>query len=113
LRDFTDCLRTAAWSAPHDRIAQHLHYSAPAMKPAQLPPMRVESSVRLEIESAPREGESLSEIVEAAVLEAARRRRAQDEFVARGRASIAQARITGQHHDLDAVLDNMQQRLAP
>jgi hypothetical protein len=60
------------------------------MKTAQLPPVRVAPAVREEIESALREGESLSEFVEAAALQAARRRKAQDEFLARGRASLAQ-----------------------
>ena len=57
------------------------------MKTAQLPPVRVEPAVREEIESALREGESLSEFLEAAALQAARRRLAQEEFLARGRAS--------------------------
>lgn len=81
------------------------------MKTAQLPPVRVEPSVRREIEAVLREGESLSEFVEAAAVQAARRRKAQEEFLARGRASLAQAKLTGEFYEADAVLDGMQERL--
>lgn len=81
------------------------------MKTAQLPPVRVEPSVREEIESVLREGESLSEFVETAAVEAARRRKAQEEFLARGRASLAEARRTGEFYAVDEVLDGMRGRL--
>ena len=81
------------------------------MKTAQLPPVRVEPSVREEIESALREGESLSEFVEASALQAARRRKAQQEFLARGRASLATAKKTGKLFALEGTLDQMQERL--
>jgi len=81
------------------------------MKSAQLPPVRVEPAVREEIESVLRDGESLSEFVEAAVLYAARRRKAQEEFLARGRASIAKAKRTGKLHPALEALDAMQARM--
>jgi len=81
------------------------------MKTAQLPPVRVEPSVREEIESALREGESLSEFVEASALQAARHRKAQQEFLARGRASLAAAKKTGKLFPLQGTLDQMQTRL--
>ncbi|MEP7283041.1 MAG: YlcI/YnfO family protein [Rubrivivax sp.] len=81
------------------------------MKSAQLPPVRVEPSVRQEIESALREGESLSEFVEAAALQAARRRMAQEEFLARGQASLAKAKATGEFYPVDRALDSMRERL--
>lgn len=81
------------------------------MKSAQLPPVRVEASVRREIESALRAGENLSEFAEKAALEAARRRHAQEAFLARGRASLAEARRTGEYHDADQVLAALQARL--
>ncbi|WP_155419711.1 YlcI/YnfO family protein [Variovorax paradoxus] len=43
------------------------------MKTAQLPPVRVEQSVRDEIESVLRQGESLSQFVENAAVQAAQR----------------------------------------
>ena len=81
------------------------------MKTAQLPPVRVEPSVRDEIESTLREGESLSEFVLAAALDASRRRKAQGAFLARGRASMAQARETGEFYAVEPVLNEMQDRL--
>lgn len=81
------------------------------MKTAQLPPVRVEPDVRAEIESALRQGESLSEFVETAVLQAARRRKAQQEFLARGRASLAKAKKSGRLLPLQQALDQMQARL--
>ncbi|MEO8281350.1 MAG: YlcI/YnfO family protein [Ideonella sp.] len=81
------------------------------MKSAQLPPVRVEPAVRSEIEGALRDGESLSEFVETAALEVARRRKAQAEFLARGRASLAKARRSGEFYDADQALAAMQRRL--
>ena len=81
------------------------------MKTAQLPPVRVEPAVRAEIENALHEGESLSEFVEAAALQAARRRKAEQEFLARGRSSLAKARKSGDFYPLNGVLDGMQARL--
>ena len=82
------------------------------MKTAQLPPVRVPTAVRQAIESVLLEGETLSQFVEQAAVQAAQRRKAQQEFVARGRASLQQARTTGTYHDADAALAAMQQRLA-
>lgn len=81
------------------------------MKSAQLPPVRVEASVRNEIESALHDGESLSEFVEAAALAAARRRNAQEAFLARGRASLSRALRSGEFYSADQALAEMRDRL--
>ena len=81
------------------------------MKTAQLPPVRVEPAVRAEIESALHDGESLSQFVEAAVVQAARHRQAQQAFLARGRASLTHAKKTQEFYPVHAVLDDMQARL--
>jgi hypothetical protein len=81
------------------------------MKTAQLPPVRVEASVREEIEAVLREGESLSEFVETAAVQAARQRKAQEEFLARGRASLAKAKRAGEFYGADKVLEDMRGRL--
>ncbi|MBN8511326.1 MAG: hypothetical protein J0L57_22280 [Burkholderiales bacterium] len=81
------------------------------MKTSQLPPVRVEPSVRLEIEAVLREGESLSQFVETAAVQAARHRKAQAEFLARGRASLAEAKRSGEFYPADEVLDGMRGRL--
>jgi hypothetical protein len=81
------------------------------MKSSQLPPVRVEPAVREEIESVLREGESLSQFVEAAALQAARVRRAQEAFLARGRSSLAKAIRTGEFHAAEEAVDAMATRL--
>ena len=81
------------------------------MKTAQLPPVRVEPAVREEVESVLHEGESLSQFVEAATVQAARRRKAQQEFLARGRTSLAKARTADEFYPLHGVLDQMRARL--
>ncbi len=81
------------------------------MKTAQLPPVRVEPTVREEIESVLLEGESLSQFVETATVLAARRRKAQQAFLARGRASLANAKEKGEFYPLHGVLDQMRARL--
>ncbi|MCU0923063.1 MAG: hypothetical protein MUF16_22540 [Burkholderiaceae bacterium] len=81
------------------------------MKTAQLPPVRVEPAIREEVESVLREGESLSQFVETATVQAARRRKAQQEFLARGRASLNKAKKTGELYPLNEVLDRMRARL--
>ena len=86
-------------------------YTMGPMKIAQLPPVRVTPAVREHIESVLHEGESLSQFVEKATLDAANRRKAQQEFIARGRASLAKARKTGELYAADDVLDAMRERL--
>lgn len=81
------------------------------MKTAQLPPVRVTPAVREQIESVLHEGESLSQFVESAALDAARRRQQQRDFIARGRASLAKARRSGELHVADEVLQAMRERL--
>ena len=81
------------------------------MKSSQLPPVRVELAVREEIESSLREGESLSQFIETAALEAARARKSRQEFLARGRASLAQAQRDGEFYAASDVLGGMRSRL--
>lgn len=81
------------------------------MKSSQLPPVRVEPAIRAEIEASLRDGESLSKFVEAAALQAARRRQAQDAFIARGQASILKAKRTGELYSVDEALANMRASL--
>ena len=82
------------------------------MKTAQLPPVRVLASVREQIESVLLEGETLSNFVEKATVEAARRRQAQQEFLARGRVSLASAQRNGEYYSATEALAAMRARLA-
>lgn len=82
-----------------------------AMKTAQLPPVRVEPSVRQEIESVLHQGETLSEFVEHAAVQAAQRRKSQQEFLARGRESLRKAHVNGEYYSAKDALDAMQARV--
>ena len=81
------------------------------MKSSQLPPVRVEPAVREEIESCLKEGESLSQFIEKAAVEASRARKFQAEFLARGRASLVRAQRTGEFYPASGVLGAMRSRL--
>ncbi len=81
------------------------------MKSSQLPPIRVELAVRKEIEGCLRKGESLSQFIEKAAVEAARARKSQEEFLARGRASLERAQREGEFYPASDVLDGMRSRL--
>jgi Arc/MetJ-type ribon-helix-helix transcriptional regulator len=53
----------------------------------------------------------MSEFVQGAVSAAASARKAQDEFIARGRASVAQARTSNEFYSAREALTEMTQRL--
>jgi hypothetical protein len=65
------------------------------MKAATLPSIRIEQELRDALEASLNEGESLSEFIEDAVRGRLRQRSDQAEFVARGLASLEDARRTG------------------
>lgn len=81
------------------------------MRSATFPPIRVEPEVRAEVESVLREGESLTQFIEEAVVAAAAWRRAQTEFVNRGEAAIARWKKSGRGHTVDDVMTDLQTRL--
>jgi predicted transcriptional regulator len=81
------------------------------MKTAHLPPLRVEPELRRDAERLLREGESLSSFIEEAVRQAVQRRTAQEAFIARGLASGARARETGDYVSADTVLTKLESRL--
>ena len=92
-------------------VSNYKRNTVALMKSAVLPPVRVEPDFREEVESVLREGETLSEFVESAVRQAAHRRRAQDEFVARGMASLAEAKRTGKFLPAAEVVEKLQAKL--
>ncbi len=81
------------------------------MRTATFPPIRVEPEVRAEVEAVLRDGESLTQFIEEAVVVAAARRRAQAEFVTRGEAAIQRWKQSGGGHSVDAVMADLQGRL--
>lgn len=82
------------------------------MKSATLPSVRIEATLREEIEQALNEGESLSAFVETSVRESLRRRLDQSEFVKRGMASLQSARKSGKTISADTALRKLEGRLA-
>lgn len=81
------------------------------MKTATIPSVRVEPTFRAEVEAVLGDTESLSEFVEAAILESVRRRRSQAEFIARGMASLEAAKLADDFVDADVAVGRLEQKL--
>jgi hypothetical protein len=81
------------------------------MKSASFPSLRVEPELREAAEGVLREGETLTSLIETSVRETIRRRRAQEEFIARGLRSREDAERTGIYHAAESVLAQLQRRL--
>lgn len=81
------------------------------MKSASFPSLRVEPELREAAQSVLREGETLTSLIETAVRETVRRRRLQDDFMARGLRSRDEAQRSGVYHAAEAVHAELQQRL--
>lgn len=81
------------------------------MKSAVLPQIRVEPELRAELESVLRQGETLTDFVEATVRNAIAFRRVQTAFHARAQAASAAYHQTGVSVPVEAVLDKLQAKL--
>jgi hypothetical protein len=81
------------------------------MKSATLPSLRVEPELREAAQSVLREGETLTSLIETAMRETIQRRRAQDEFLARGLRSKQDAQRTGAYYPASKVHAELQRRL--
>lgn len=81
------------------------------MRSATFPPIRVKPEVRAEVEAVLREGETLTQFIEEAVVAAASWRRVQSEFVTRGEAAIEHWKHEGGGHGVDEVMADLQARL--
>jgi len=77
------------------------------MKTATLPSIRVEPEFREEMESVLAVGETLSSFIEGAARREAHYRKLHSEFLARGRASLANARATGKTVSAQAVIADL------
>lgn len=82
------------------------------MKSATIPSIRVTPKFRLEAESTLKDGESLSAFVEEALREQIKRRKAQQEFIARGLAARDEAKLAGKYFSKDEVMGSLQNILA-
>jgi hypothetical protein len=81
------------------------------MKTATLPSLRVEPELRAAAESVLRQGETLTSLMETAMRETIHKRRAQDEFIARGLRSSEEAKRTGIYHPASEVIAELERRL--
>ena len=77
------------------------------MKTATIPSLRVEPELREAAENALERGETLSGFVEQALREKIQRRRLQGEFIARGLASLEEAKRTGEYFTHEDILSDM------
>lgn len=82
------------------------------IKTASLPSLRVEPEFREKAESVLREGETLSSFIEGAVRKQVEIRKSQAEFIARGLASLEDARRTGVYYSADQVHAELREMLA-
>lgn len=74
------------------------------MKTSTIPSLRVKPELRIAAENVLQEGETLSGFVEQSLRRNIQHRKAQQEFIARGLASAAEAERTGEYVDADDVL---------
>ncbi len=82
------------------------------MKTASFPSLRVDPALRQAAEEVLLEGESLSGFVEQSVRANIERRKAQDEFIARGLASREEAKRTGVYISSPDVITALRSQLA-
>ena len=82
-----------------------------SMKSAVIPQIRVEPELRAELESVLRQGETLTEFVEATVRNAIAFRRVQTEFHARAQAASEAYHHTGVSVPVETVLRKLQSKL--
>ena len=81
------------------------------MPSASFPPVHVEPEVLAEIEAVLRDGESLTQFIEEAVVAAAAWRRTSSGFVARGEAAVERWQREGGGQPVNEVLADLQRRL--
>jgi hypothetical protein len=81
------------------------------MKTAVIPQVRVEPELRAELEAVLKQGETLSEFVEASVRSAIEFRRVQIQFQERGETALQDYLRTGRSSAAGDVLDKLQAKL--
>ena len=82
------------------------------MKTASIPSLRVDPELRRAAESVLQEGETLSGFVQQSLRANINRRRAQQEFIARGLAARDEAQRNGEYVTSDDVLRELDELLA-
>ncbi|MDD3935262.1 YlcI/YnfO family protein [Rhodoferax sp.] len=92
-----------------DSVSQSRYISI--MKTATIPPIRIESTFRQEIEQSLGDGETMASLVENAVRTEVTRRRDQSEFVRRGLAAIARSEADGDWIPAEVVLAKLEAKV--
>lgn len=82
------------------------------MKTASIPSLRVTPELREAAESVLEDGETLSSFVEKSLRENIARRRARQEFLARGLTARDEARRSGRYYPAEDLLSELDQMLA-
>ena len=82
------------------------------MKSATIPPIRIETAFRQEIEQSLGDGETMASLVENAVRTEVARRRDQSEFVRRGMAAIARSEAAGDWIPANTVIAKLEAKVA-
>jgi len=82
------------------------------MKTATLPPIRVTTDLRLEVEGVLEHGESLSQFVESAVRATLAKRKTQVEFIRRGIAAIEATQRDGSGIPAEQVIAKLEAKLS-
>ncbi|HEB68628.1 MAG TPA: prevent-host-death protein [Desulfobulbus sp.] len=82
------------------------------MKSATIPALRVEPKLRQAVERSLNSDETLSSFTEQALREQIKRRKIQDEFIARGLESRDKARQSGEYYSAENVLAGLDAMLA-
>ncbi|HHB76876.1 MAG TPA: prevent-host-death protein [Desulfobulbus sp.] len=82
------------------------------MKSATIPALRVEPELRRAVERSLKSDETLSSFTEQALREQIKRRKIQDEFIARGLESRNKARKSGEYYSAEDVLSGLDAMLA-
>ena len=82
------------------------------MKSATIPALRVEPKLRQAVEQSLNSDETLSSFTEQALRAQIKRRKIQDEFIARGLASRNKARQSGEYYSAEDVLAGLDAMLA-
>ena len=90
--------------------ASHKRYIG-TMKTATIPPIRIESAFREEIEQSLETGETMASLVENAVRTEVSRRRDQSEFVRRGLAAIARSEAAGDWIPAETVIAKLEAKV--
>jgi len=82
------------------------------MKSATIPALRVEPKLRQAVEQSLNDDETLSNFTEQALREQIKRRKIQNEFIARGLASRNKAKQSGEYYSAEEVLTGLDSMLA-